>query len=156
MIESGESPYFSGTDPDLADAFHDFSKESMMRITWLFVCGFILCLSQPALSQSTKAMTAEQMAAMTSNGVTLTLGGPGMGYKGSLELTKDGKGKGSAVTDAGQKISISGTWRLNGNMFCRTWRDLDGGKEVCETWHPISSRSVEVYNGKSKLGVNSW
>jgi len=34
--------------------------------------------------------------------------------------------------------------------------DLNDGEEVCETWCLTSGKSVEGYNGKQKLGVNSW
>jgi len=64
--------------------------------------------------------------------------------------------KGGATTDGGDKIQIVGTWEVRGDKFCRVWTKLDGGKEICETWYLTSGRSVEVFNGKKRLGVNSW
>jgi hypothetical protein len=113
-------------------------------------------LASTAFAQSGTPMSAEEMAELVGGGATLQLGGAGMGYKGELVLTADGKGKGGATTDAGDKISISGTWKLKKGKFCRKWKGMDGGKEVCETWVKKSDRSVEVYNGDQMMGVNSW
>ncbi len=93
---------------------------------------------------------------LTENGLTLKLGGKGEGYAGTLKLSKDGRGKGSAKTDAGRIINIVGTWQIKGDQFCRAWTDLNDGKEVCETWISASPRSVDVYVGDRKIGVNSW
>lgn len=105
---------------------------------------------------SCKAMNNDQLTQLTANGITLTLGGEGQGYVGTLKLKKDGTGKGSATTDAGGKIKIAGNWSIRDGKFCRTWADLDGGQEVCETWCLTSGNTVDVYNGDAKLGVNSW
>jgi len=107
-------------------------------------------------AQTKAGLSNEQLVQLTENGITLELGGPGQGYNGSLKLTNNGKGKGSAKTDGGQTIKIKGTWQIQGNKFCRVWKDIDAGEEVCETWVPTSSRSVDVYNGDQKIGVNSW
>jgi hypothetical protein len=79
-----------------------------------------------------------------------------MDTRGAIKLTKNGTGKGSATTDAGQIIKLEGTWAIKGDKFCRVWNDLDNGSEVCETWVSTSPRSVDVYNGDKKIGVNSW
>ena len=115
-----------------------------------------LFVATAAFAQSGKQMTNEQLVQLTANGVTLKLGGEGMGYAGNLKLSRDGKGKGSATTDGGGKVSLSGTWKIKDGMFCRTWKEHNNGKEVCETWYLTSGNSVEVYNGKEKIGVNSW
>ncbi|HEY6919543.1 MAG TPA: hypothetical protein VI412_09780 [Tabrizicola sp.] len=109
-----------------------------------------------ALAQDGTPMTNDELAALTANGLTLTLGGDGMGYKGELALASDGTAKGGAKMDNGNELSIAGTWEIRDGKFCRTWADLDGGKEVCETWVKTSDNSVEIYNGDQKLGVNSW
>lgn len=101
-------------------------------------------------------MTEEELSALTANGITLKLGGEGMGYQGELALAADGTAKGGAKMDNGNELSIAGTWAIKDGKFCRTWADLDGGKEVCETWIKTSDNSVEVYNGDQMLGVNSW
>ena len=113
-------------------------------------------LASAAFSQSGTPMTNEELTALTANGVTLSLGGKGMGYTGELVLTADGRGDGSATMDSGDKLSIAGTWAIKDGKFCRVWADLDGGKEVCETWIKKTDTSVEVYNGDQMLGVNSW
>ena len=109
-------------------------------------------------AQSCKAMTTEQLQQLTVNGANLKLGGEGKGYSGSLKLKKDGTGKGSAKTDAGQKIDFSGKWYIADDRFCRNWTgDLgDSGQDVCEKWCLTSGRSVDVYNGNSMIGTNSW
>lgn len=109
-----------------------------------------------ASAQDGTAMTKDELTALTANGVTLVLGGDGMGYKGELALAADGTAKGGAKMDNGNELSIAGTWAIKDGKFCRTWTDLDGGKEVCETWIKTSDNSVEVYNGDQMLGVNSW
>ncbi|MDP3196093.1 hypothetical protein [Tabrizicola sp.] len=111
---------------------------------------------QGAFAQDGTPMTTEELTALTADGVTLTLGGAGMGYTGELALEADGTATGGAKMDNGNKLSIAGTWAIKDGKFCRTWTDLDGGKEVCETWVKTSDTSVEVYNGDKMLGVNSW
>ncbi|MBS3978510.1 MAG: hypothetical protein KGZ77_01765 [Rhodobacteraceae bacterium] len=109
-----------------------------------------------AFAQDGAPMTTEELTSLTANGVTLTLGGAGMGYTGELALAADGTATGGAKMDNGNTLSIAGTWAIRDGQFCRTWADLDGGKEVCETWIKTSDTSVEVYNGDQMLGVNSW
>ena len=122
----------------------------------LAVFALSLLVANAAFAQSGEQMTNEQLVQLTAKGVTLKLGGEGRGYAGSLKLSKDGKGKGSATTDGGGKVSLSGTWKISDGMFCRTWKEHNKGKEVCETWFLTSSNSVEVFNGKEKIGFNSW
>ncbi|WP_299677134.1 hypothetical protein [uncultured Roseobacter sp.] len=109
-----------------------------------------------AVAETKGALKNKHLTMLIENGITLKLGGEGHGYVGSLKLTKDGRGTGSAKTDSGRTINIDGTWAVKGDQFCRTWKDLDEGKEVCETWISTSPRSVDVYKGDQKLGVNSW
>lgn len=116
----------------------------------------ILTAAQGAFAQSGTQMTADELTALTANGVTLKLGGEGMGYTGELVLKADGNAEGGATMDNGNTLSIGGTWAIKDGKFCRVWADLDDGKEVCETWYKTSDTSVEVYNGDQMLGVNSW
>lgn len=118
--------------------------------------AFFVLAAAPAFAQSGTKMTGDQLAELTARGVTLKLGGDGEGYSGALELEPDGTAKGGATTDSGDKIQIVGTWEIRGDKFCRVWTKLDGGKEICETWYLTSGRSVEVFNGKKRLGVNAW
>ena len=118
--------------------------------------AFVVSAASVVFAQSGKPLTNEQLVQLTQNGITLKLGGEGEGYIGSLKLSKNGEGNGSATTDAGEKISIIGTWRIKDGKFCPTWKDLNDGEEVCETWYLTSGNSVEVYLGKERIGVNSW
>ena len=109
------------------------------------------------MAQSGNPMTNAQLTKLTEKGITLKLGGEEEGYEGSLKLTPDGKGKGDATTDAGKKITLAGKWWIDGDKFCRVWKgEGSSGKEVCEIWFLTSARSVEVFDGKNRIGVNSW
>jgi hypothetical protein len=101
-------------------------------------------------------MTGPELKALMQNGKTLSLGGGGSGYQGSLTINADGTASGSATTDKGKVIEIQGTWRVKGNKFCRSWKGLDGGKEVCETWRKNSDNNVTVLVNGKNIGVNSW
>ena len=109
-----------------------------------------------AAAQTGSPMSNDQLMKLTSSGIVMKLGGAGEGYVGTLELMPDGSGKGSATTDAGDKIQIVGTWEIRDGEFCRVWTKLNDGKEVCEAWFLTSERSVEVFNGKNRIGANSW
>jgi hypothetical protein len=111
--------------------------------------------STVAMSKDVK-MTGDEMNALLSSGKTLSLGGKGQGYAGTLVLSADGKGEGSAKPDSGGQIKLSGTWKITGDKFCRIWADLDDGKEVCETWVKAGPSSVKVMKGKKQIGMNSW
>ncbi|WP_377290780.1 hypothetical protein [Rhizobium sp. SG2393] len=124
--------------------------------TFLRAAFGVLIFSAATATAAEKDMTKVDFENLLKDGKTLQLGGKGMGYTGSLVLTSDGKASGSALPDGGQKIDIVGTWRIKDNKFCRTWEKLDGGKEICERWRLVAPNKVEVYQGKKKMGVNSW
>ncbi len=126
-------------------------KTCMIAITLLSLS----CVGS-AHAESGRKLTGEELSSLLGNGATLQLGGEGMGYKGTLKLNKNGAGKGSAKTDDGTNLTFTGTWAIKGDTFCRTWAEFNDGKEVCETWRLTSARSVDVYNGSEKIGVNSW
>ena len=107
-------------------------------------------------AQTLNGLSNAELVGLTENGITLKLGAKGEGYQGSLKLSANGTGKGKATTDSGQTIVLSGTWHIVGDKFCRTWKGQDAGKEVCETWVAKSDRSVDVFNGDQRLGLNSW
>ncbi|WP_275785761.1 hypothetical protein [Pararhizobium gei] len=129
----------------------------MMRIVHGMMSVLIVSawLVTPA-NAADKTLKKEDLTALLESGKTLRLGGEGMGYSGSLTLSADGKGKGSAKPDGGTAIEISGSWKIKGDKFCRTWKGLDKGKEVCETWRLTAPGHVDVYQGKKKIGANSW
>lgn len=120
-----------------------------------FAC-LIIFVTTAGLSAADKSFKEADLKALLASGKTLQLGGKGMGYCGTLDLSADGAGTGSAKTDDGTVIKISGSWKIKGDKFCRTWKDLDAGKEVCETWRLTSPNHVDVYRGKKKIGANSW
>ena len=127
-----------------------------MKPTMFFATAFFCTLASLAIAQTGTKMTNKQLVKLTANGLVMTLGGEGEGYAGKLTLKKDGTGKGSAKTDAGDKIAISGTWQIRDGKFCRVWAKLNDGKELCETWYLTSGNSVEVFDGKRRVGVNAW
>jgi hypothetical protein len=86
-------------------------------------------------------------------GKTVHLGGPGTGYSGDLVLSPDGTGSGSATTDDKKKIKLQGTWKIKDDTFCRTWKGIDKGKEVCETWLLVEPNKVKVL---LEIGSNWW
>lgn len=116
----------------------------------------LLVATMSIASASEKKMSNADLTALLEGGKTIKLGGPGEGYSGELTLSADGTGSGSAKTDDGTVIKIEGVWLIKGDEFCRTWKGLDGGKEVCETWILVSENKAHVMNGKNKIGVNRW
>jgi hypothetical protein len=100
-----------------------------------------------------ESMTGAQLTELLSAGKTIKLGGPGAGYSGELVLSPDGKGKGEATTDDKKKVKIQGTWVVKDDKFCRTWKGIDKGKEVCETWLLVEPNRVKVL---LEIGTNSW
>lgn len=117
---------------------------------------FLAACATGAGGLSKQQMTGKEMKALLAQGKKLKLGGPGYGYQGWLTLNPDGTGKGQAVTDSGKKINIEGTWEIMNDEFCRTWKEFDGGKEICEKWFFTGKNMVEVHAGGKKIGVNSW
>jgi hypothetical protein len=67
-------------------------------------------------------MTGEELSA---NGKVINLGGPGEGY--------------------------ADTWIFRKSRFCRTWKGLDQGKEVCQSWKTINSIATAVALGCKEL-----
>jgi hypothetical protein len=121
-----------------------------------FIGSVLLMFSYPAAAKDV-AMTGEELKSLLSTSKTIKLGGPGEGYSGQLVLNPDGTGKGAAKTDDGKKsFKLEGTWSIKKNKFCRKWTEVDGGKEVCETWVKAGDNKVIVKVGKEKRGVNSW
>jgi hypothetical protein len=103
------------------------------------------------------AMTGQELTKLLSNGKVIVLGGPGKGYSGSLTLGSNGVGKGSATTDDGRVIELSGTWAIEGDEFCRTWTGAgSSGERVCETWVRTGRKSVDVVVDGEVIGSNSW
>ena len=96
------------------------------------------------------------MKALLASDKTINLGGKGEDYAGTLLLKADGTGAGTAKTDSGDMITLDGTWVIKKNTFCRKWKALDKGKEVCEAWKKIGENRVEVQVKKKKVGINWW
>ena len=134
------------------------SKKYLYNISCIAIFLFIFSPLM-ALSAETQ-MTGAQLKQLLEEGKTLILGGEGEGYTGELELYPDGTGKGQWVTNKGKKGKIEGTWEIVGDEFCRVWKEVSGGKRVCERWIIVGENKVEVRkkkNGKyTKAGINSW
>lgn len=128
----------------------------MKKIAATLAVLFLAGTNAPQVFSADKAMTSAQLETLLKGGATITLGGKGEGYLGTLVVSKDGTAKGAAKTDQGNEIKIEGIWRIKGDKFCRTWKDMDKDKEVCETWRIRSSNEAEVYVGKKRAGLNSW
>jgi len=107
-------------------------------------------------SAADEFMTGDEMKALLAADKTINLGGAGEGYAGTLLLKADGTGAGTAKTDSGDVITLDGTWVIKKNTFCRKWKALDKGKEVCEAWKKIGENRVEVQVKKKKAGINWW
>jgi hypothetical protein len=122
----------------------------MLRLTALV---FVL-LAGSALAQ--EAMTGDELEALLGDDRTISLGGPGAGYTGELALKSDGTATGTAKTDKGEVMQIDGLWYIEGNKFCRTWKSIDGGKEVCETWIKDGENKVRVLVDGKEIGTNHW
>ena len=101
-------------------------------------------------------MTGDQLTALLAGGKTIGLGGPGSGYDGELVLNADGTGSGQAKTAEGDELTLTGTWSIKGDQFCRAWKEFDDGAEVCETWVPDGENRVRVLVNGEEVGVNHW
>jgi hypothetical protein len=63
---------------------------------------------------------------------------------------------GEAKTDKGEAIHIDGIWTIEGDKLCRTWKAIDDGKEVCETWIKDGENKVRVLVDGKEIGTNHW
>ena len=124
----------------------------VLMLASLLIAG---CATDPASSPE-KQMTGPQLKSLLETGKVLTLGDSAHGYHGELTLNPDGTGKGQALANSGKEFKIDGTWEIVGDEFCRTWRDMDSGKTVCERWILVGENKVEVHTSAGKIGVNSW
>lgn len=130
----------------------------MKTVTITKGCIFfaVLFASSATFSQDGQ-MSGDELRALLSAGKEISLGGPGTGYSGSLMLDADGTGAGKAKTDDGKKtFTLNGTWSIKGNEFCRTWKELNKGEEVCESWVKTGDNQVDVLANGKKIGVNHW
>jgi hypothetical protein len=126
----------------------------MRRIAVFLAMIFGAFLTAAAAEET---MTGAQLTELLSQGKTIKLGGPGMGYSGELVLTADGTGRGEAKTEDGKNTFVlEGTWVIKGDTFCRSWAAFNDGKEVCETWIMTEPNKVRVTVDGKDVGVNSW
>lgn len=135
----------------------------------VFAALVVMTMSVPFAMAADGDMTGEELTALLGAGKKINLGGDGEGYSGTLDIKGDGTASGSAqvlIKDDGtasgstqvseKTIPIDGTWTINQNRFCRKWREIDAGAEVCEVWNKIGNgRVVALVDGK-KVGVNWW
>ncbi len=115
-----------------------------------------LALAGGAALADEAGMTGDQLTALLSGGKTILLGGPGAGYDGEVVLNADGTGAGQAKTAEGDELTLTGTWSIKGDQFCRAWKEFDDGAEVCETWVPDGENRVRVLVNGEEVGVNHW
>lgn len=113
------------------------------------------CLSDiDSGSTRSDQLTGSELASLLMNGRVIQLGGREEdNFSGSLAMTADCKGDGSAELDNGETLVLQGSWEIRGNEVCRTWL-TDG--EVCEQWVSLSDTEALVYVGGDPIGYNSW
>jgi hypothetical protein len=121
---------------------------------WRLAALAFVLVAGSALAQ--EAMTGDELEALLGKDETISLGGPGAGYEGELAFKADGTATGTAKTDKGEVIQIDGVWYIEGNKFCRIWKGIDGGKEVCETWIKDGENKARVLVDGKEIGVNHW
>jgi hypothetical protein len=109
-------------------------------------------LASPAMAQET--VTGDELEALLGPHRTVVIRGPG--YTAELTLKSSGAGLGSATFDDGKVTKISGAWYISGNQFCRSWDNIDEGKEVCETWVKDGSNKVRVLVDGKEIEEISW
>lgn len=147
----------SGLDNRLLDAKLKRCNWEDAEMKMIVLAVLAMAVTTGVTNAAEKKMTGAELNRLLSGGKTIGLGGPGSGYDGSLVLKADGTGEGSAKTDDGKKnFILKGTWKVQGDKFCRTWAAISDGKEVCETWMMMSPGKVKVLDGKKELGTNYW
>lgn len=120
----------------------------------IILLGFMLG-SLPAQAAD-RQMTGAQMTSLFSYTRVIKLGGPSSGYYGMIYLRPNFTGRGLAFFADGSTKTITGTWRIANNRFCRKFVEFDNGAEICERWVFLTDSSVKVFNGTTQIGVNSW
>ncbi len=128
-------------------------KRSKQRI--VFAALAVMILSVPFAMAADGDMTGEELTTLVGAGKKINLGGDGEGYSGSLDIKGDGTASGS-IQVPGNTIPIDGTWTIVQNRFCRKWRAIDAGAEVCEVWNKVGDGRVAVMVNGKKAGVNWW
>lgn len=124
----------------------------MRFINETLVLVAILAVSGPLRAED---MSGESLKSLLASNLTMKLGGFGEGYEGILRLESDGTGFGSATLDSGKELDITGTWTIEGDLFCRKWK-FNNYKKECETWRKIGENKVVVFVNGKRIGVNSW
>ena len=102
-----------------------------------------------------RPLTAAEMQALLSNGLTLGIMdvNGGTKYKGSVTINADGTQSGSLVLTGKPPIALTGSWKLKGDKFCRVLKPV-GEKEVCETWVKTGDKQITVMVGAKPVGLN--
>lgn len=68
----------------------------------------------------------------------------------TYQSSADAKGaynKDGTATFESAKEKDTGTWRLDGDSFCVTWKKLNNAKEQCFTLKRLDDGKIEVSNG---------
>jgi hypothetical protein len=118
--------------------------------------AIIWALLTPALAAGgQKPLTAAEMQALLSNGLTIAimdLDG-GKKYQGSVTIKADGTQTGSLVQTAKSPIALTGTWKLKGAKFCRVLKPVSEN-EVCETWVKTGDKQITVMIGGKPVALD--
>jgi hypothetical protein len=103
-----------------------------------------------------KPLTAADMQALLSNGLTLGIMDVdgGTKYKGSVTINADGTQSGSLILTGKPPIALTGSWKLKGAKFCRVLKPVSE-KEVCETWVKTGDKQITVMVGGKPVGLNT-
>ena len=121
----------------------------------LIAAAAIMMFSAPFATAAEGEMTGEELSALLGAGKKINLGGGREDYSGVLDIKSDGTASGS-VQVPGKTIPLDGTWKIADNRFCRKWREVDAGAEVCEVWKKIGDGRVEAQVNGKKVGLNWW
>jgi hypothetical protein len=102
-----------------------------------------------------KPLTASEMQALLSNGLTIGIMdvNGGTKFRGSVTINADGTQSGSLLPTGQSPIALSGSWKLKGAKFCRVLRPVSD-KEVCETWVKTGDKQITVMIGAKPAGLN--
>lgn len=134
-------------------------RNAIISATTALMCLFAACAGaqerQAGGTGDTKFLSGAELQALLADGLTLTLGGPGEGYTGTIRLGSDGTGVGRATLADGKRLNVSGTWTIEGDQFCRRWR-YNNSVEVCETWRMLGDDKAEIFINGERAGLNSW
>lgn len=111
-------------------------------------------IALPAFAE--EAMTGNDLEGLLGTDRTITLSRLGTGASGEVAFKSDGTASGTIKREDGKVEQVTGVWYIVGDQFCYTWKGLQAGTEVCETWLKDGPNKVRVLVKGKEVGVNSW